>query len=84
MNLAAVMKAILMETWPGGASAPTVGSQAGNPLGIPNRNIDVMTEAATTAAIVATAAGAPPIPISTLKIAVDGSIDEIVGRYVSE
>jgi hypothetical protein len=85
MNLKALMTAILKAAWPGGASAPSVGSMAGNALAVPDTNIDRLSDASTTAAIVAASQGNPTFPISSVKITVTGKgTDELVGRYVDE
>lgn len=79
-----LVTAILKSFWPGGSSAPSHGSTKGAALSVPNSNIDIMSDATATAAIVASAQTAYDQPIDIKKIDIeDVGIDSLIARWVS-
>jgi len=78
----AIAKALLLEGFPGAATAtaPTAGTMSGDSRTIPNNNLDVFADVISTAAIAASAE-TPGIPIDFIKILIDGEgEDEILAR----
>ena len=70
MDLGKLMKGMLFGMWSGAATAtaPAVGSQAGNPSTVPSKTIDDMSVASSTMAIAAVGKGNPSMAIEILEI----------------
>lgn len=70
MDIKRLMVAILKAAWPGGSTAPTVGTMKADSRAIPDNNINVLADASTTAALVAATQGALDLPIASVKVTV--------------